>query len=166
MNSFGDLNRFVAAMFRFLFSACFMDCFAWYEMVRRFSLPIRSWVICVLAASLAQKASVEKECQIYNLIYEVSFPCLRVFSFSFYQEFLAAIQACMMNVAKDSYVFPDFTPKDDGSVKISWGKPITKSLSDEIDPRNLLQNCVLVQFWQLRAISNGKSCSRYNCPTS
>ncbi len=113
-----------------------------------------------------------------------------------------------MNVAKESYVFPNFTPKDDGSVKISWDKPmeqnqlrrylnnivennpllsvnislhsmrrggcffrvfeskekrfnfrelmawcrmadaktcceylITKSLSDEIDPRNLLQNC-------------------------
>ncbi|KAG9399724.1 hypothetical protein AC1031_011602 [Aphanomyces cochlioides] len=194
MDAFANLNPFVGSMYRFFFSACYFGCFRISEM-----LALTWSDVNLVAAKNShfvsirlrwhKKASVEKECQIYNLVDEQAFPCLRVCAF--YNDYVDKVRACIMNVAKDAFVFPQITGLVNGNVKLAglkqWNKItcavssmtfmrrggsfyrvfesperkfnfrelmawcrwtdvktcceylVTKSISDTIDPRNLLQ---------------------------
>ncbi|KAH9088434.1 hypothetical protein LEN26_019515, partial [Aphanomyces euteiches] len=83
-----------------------------------------------------KKASVEKECQIYNLVDEQAFPCLRVCTF--YNEYVDKVRCCIMNVAKDAFLFPQITALANGNVKIDWFKAmeqnyLRRQLNDIVD---------------------------------
>ncbi|RHZ19796.1 hypothetical protein DYB31_010363, partial [Aphanomyces astaci] len=107
MNSFGDLNPFVGTMFRFLFS-CYLGCFRisevlalrWPDLARAQS---EAGVHVSVRLRWHKKASVEQDCQIYNLVHEVTYPCLRVCGF--YDDYLSMVKATMMNVADNAVVF-------------------------------------------------------------
>ncbi|KAF0688550.1 Aste57867_19840 [Aphanomyces stellatus] len=130
MNSFGNLNPFVGAMFRFLFSTCYLGCFRISEV-----LALR-W--CDLARAQSEdgehvsvrlrwhkKASVEEDCQIYNLVDEMAYPCLRVCGF--YQDYLAMVKTTMMNVSDNAMVFPQVTRLHNGTIKVTWEKSMEQN---------------------------------------
>ncbi|ETV73058.1 hypothetical protein H257_12094 [Aphanomyces astaci] len=56
MNSFGDLNPLVGAMFRVLFSMCYLRCFRISEVLAlRWSDSVGAWRPCVSAFTVAQE---------------------------------------------------------------------------------------------------------------
>ncbi|KAG9415341.1 hypothetical protein AC1031_008779 [Aphanomyces cochlioides] len=116
MNALANYNRFVGCMLRFLFSACFMGCFRISEMLAL------KW--CDVAAGESdkgryvsirlrwhKKARVEKDCQVYHLVNETSFPCLRVYDF--FEEY---------NHQSEAFVFPHTTNPNNGTTIVDWFK--------------------------------------------
>ncbi|RHY47217.1 hypothetical protein DYB38_002078 [Aphanomyces astaci] len=130
MNSFGDLNPFVGTMFRFLFSMCYLGCFRisevlalrWPDLARAQS---EAGVHVSVRLRWHKKASVEQDCQIYNLVDEVTYPCLRVCGF--YDDYLSMVKATMMNVADNAVVFPQVTHQHNGTIKVSWDKAMEQN---------------------------------------
>ncbi|RHY83304.1 hypothetical protein DYB26_008752 [Aphanomyces astaci] len=125
VNSLAHLNPFMAVLLRFLLCACYLGCFRISEIfglrwcdVALVDLPGGQFVSVRLRWH--KKASVEKECQVYNLVDERAYPCLRVCGF--YNDYVNAIGATLMNVTKDAFVFPQVTCLINGSVKINWAK--------------------------------------------
>ncbi|RHZ33158.1 hypothetical protein DYB37_012946 [Aphanomyces astaci] len=109
VNSLAHLNPFMAELLRFVLCACYLGCFRINEMlglgwcdVALGDLPGGQFVSVRLRWH--KKASVEKECQVYNLVDERAYPCLRVCGF--YNEYVNAVGATLMNVTKDAFVFP------------------------------------------------------------
>ncbi|KAF0705570.1 hypothetical protein AaE_014461 [Aphanomyces astaci] len=130
MNSFGDLNPFVGTMFRFLFSMCYLGCFRISEVLAlRWSDLARAQSEAGVHVSVRlrwhKKASVEQDCQIYNLVDEVTYPCLRVCGF--YDDYLSMVKATMMNVADNAVVFPQVTHQHNGTIKVSWDKAMEQN---------------------------------------
>ncbi|KAH9155508.1 hypothetical protein LEN26_003287 [Aphanomyces euteiches] len=79
-----------------------------------------------------KKASVERECQVYHLVDEESYPCLRVCGF--YNDYVDKVRACNISMDKDIFVFPHFTKLHDGSIKLDWFKPVDqKQLRLQLD---------------------------------
>ena len=69
-----------------------------------------------------KKASVEKDCQVYHLVNEYSFPCLRVCGF--YDDYLEKIALTMMQTSNDAFVFPHTYLLSNGKIKVDWFKCI------------------------------------------
>ncbi|KAF0717367.1 Aste57867_2333 [Aphanomyces stellatus] len=131
VNSLAQLNTFMAAMLRFLLCACYLGCFRISEMLAL------KWSDVDLGDSPGghfvsvhlrwhKKASVEKECQVYNLVDEQAYPCLRVCGF--YDEYVNSVRATLMNVTKDSFVFPQVICLNGGSVKVNWAKAMEQKI--------------------------------------
>ncbi|KAH9146733.1 hypothetical protein AeRB84_009419 [Aphanomyces euteiches] len=109
MNSFGDLHPFLGAMFRFLFSVSYLGCFRisevlglkWCDVSRAVS---ENGPYVSVRLRWHKKASVEKECQVYNLVDEISYPCLRVCGF--HEEYVSSVTATITHVTDNAFVFP------------------------------------------------------------
>ncbi|KAH9086237.1 hypothetical protein LEN26_020332 [Aphanomyces euteiches] len=82
-----------------------------------------------------KKANVLEECQIYHLIDETAFPCLRVCLF--YEEYVSVIRASCVNINKDAFVFPAFNIESHGTPVVDWFKNL-----DQKHLRKLLQDMV------------------------
>ncbi|KAH9133988.1 hypothetical protein AeRB84_020112, partial [Aphanomyces euteiches] len=79
-----------------------------------------------------KKASVQRECQVYHLVDEESYPCLRFCGF--YNDYVDKVRACNISMDKDIFVFPHFTKLHDGSIKLDWFKPVDqKQLRLQLD---------------------------------
>ncbi|KAF0684306.1 Aste57867_23703 [Aphanomyces stellatus] len=83
-----------------------------------------------------KKASVEKECQVYHLFNEDSYPCLRVCGF--YEDYVEKVAVTLMQTPKDAFVFPHMTMLANGSVKVDWFKAteqnfVRRQLNDIVD---------------------------------
>ncbi|KAG9413010.1 hypothetical protein AC1031_016032 [Aphanomyces cochlioides] len=141
MNNFGDLNPFLGAMFRFLFSVCYLGCFRisevlslkWCDLSRAES-ETDSYVSVRLRWH--KKASVEKECQVYHLVDELSYPCLRVCGF--HQEYVSSVRASITSISDNGYVFPQVINLQYGGIKVCWDKAmeqnfLRRQLNDIVD---------------------------------
>ncbi|ETV80617.1 hypothetical protein H257_06141 [Aphanomyces astaci] len=104
INLFANHNPFVASMFQLLL-------LRWHK-----------------------KASVEKECQVYHLVDEVSYPCLRICTL--YEGYLDKVRQTQVNVSQVACVFPSLSNQYD-SVRVDWFKPL-----DQNYVRRLLQDLV------------------------
>ncbi|KAG9411522.1 hypothetical protein AC1031_017159 [Aphanomyces cochlioides] len=130
MNSFGDLNPFLGAMFRFLFSVCYLGCFRisevlslrWSDLSRAES---ENGPYVSVRLRWHKKASVEKECQIYHLVDELSFPCLRVCGF--HQDYVSAVRTAIIHMVDNAYVFPQIIGLQGGGIKVCWDKPMEQN---------------------------------------
>ncbi|RHY12997.1 hypothetical protein DYB36_007847 [Aphanomyces astaci] len=129
-NGFARLNSFVGAMFRCLFSCCYLGCFRIGEMLGL------KWGDVSLGKSAHgpyasvrlrwhKKASVEKECQVYHLVNEDSYPCLRVCGL--YEDYVDKIAATLMQTSKDAFVFPHVSMLPSGNVKVDWFKAMEQN---------------------------------------
>ncbi|ETV68370.1 hypothetical protein H257_15691 [Aphanomyces astaci] len=81
-----------------------------------------------------KKASVEKECQVYHLVDEASYPCLRICTL--YEGYLDKVRQTQVNVSQEACVFPSLSNQYD-SVRVDWFKPL-----DQNYVRRLLQDLV------------------------
>ncbi|ETV80635.1 hypothetical protein H257_06158 [Aphanomyces astaci] len=72
-----------------------------------------------------KKASVEKECQVYHLVNEDSYPCLRVCGL--YEDYVDKIAATLMQTSKDAFVFPHVSMLPSGNVKVDWFKAMEQN---------------------------------------
>ncbi|KAH9102343.1 hypothetical protein LEN26_002775 [Aphanomyces euteiches] len=131
MNLFAEHNPFVASMVQFLLSSCFLGCFRISEVLALKWTDVAMGVdehgkYISIRLRWHKKASVEKECQIYHLIDESLYPCLRICAL--YDGYLDRIRSTHMNVSKDSYVFPSYTLLQCGAVKLDWFKPLDQNI--------------------------------------
>ena len=140
MNGFSLLNPFLGAMYRFMISCCYLGCFRIGEMLAL------KWNDVALGKSenggyvsirlrCHKKASVEKDCQVYHLVNEYSFPCLRVCGF--YEDYLEKIALTMMQTSKVAFVFPHTYLLSNGKVKVDWFKCI-----EQIEVRRQLHDII------------------------
>ncbi|CAK4600700.1 unnamed protein product, partial [Aphanomyces euteiches] len=120
-------------MLRFLFSASYLGCIRISEVV--------SLIWCDVDFSKTdderfvtvwhKKASVEKDCQIYHLLNEASYPCLRVCDF--YEEYVKLVRLTIHNIPNGAYVFPQTTTVN-GGLRVDWFK--------QAEQRRILTNTV------------------------
>ncbi|KAF0733878.1 hypothetical protein Ae201684_009436 [Aphanomyces euteiches] len=130
MNSFGDLHPFLGAMFRFLFSVSYLGCFRisevlglkWCDVSRAVS---ENGPYVSVRLRWHKKASVEKECQVYNLVDEISYPCLRVCGF--HEEYVSSVTATITHVTDNAFVFPQVTNLHSSGIKVCWDKPMEQN---------------------------------------
>ncbi|CAK4212611.1 unnamed protein product, partial [Aphanomyces euteiches] len=105
MNCLSNLHPFLGSMLRLLFCGCFMGCFRISEM-----LNLRWNDVTIVEDDKGKylsvrlkwhkKANVLQECQIYHLIDETAFTCLRVCLF--YEEYVNLIRTSCVNINKDA----------------------------------------------------------------
>ena len=138
MNALANYNRFVGCMLRFLFSACFMGCFRISEMLALKWCDLttgetESGRYVSIRLRWHKKARVEKECQVYHLINEVSFPCLRVCDF--FEEYNHQVRLSCSNIQSDAFVFPHTTNPNNVTTKVDWFKQM-----EQMYLRRLLSN--------------------------
>ncbi|KAH9131640.1 hypothetical protein AeRB84_021714 [Aphanomyces euteiches] len=137
LNSLAKCNPFHGAMFRLLFSSAFIGCFRMGELLALKWNDVeygKAESGCYVSIRLRwhKKASVERECQVYHLVDEESYPCLRVCGF--YNDYVDKVRACNISMDKDIFVFPHFTKLHDGSIKLDWFKPVDqKQLRLQLD---------------------------------
>ncbi|KAG9405384.1 hypothetical protein AC1031_004492 [Aphanomyces cochlioides] len=117
-------------MFRFLFSVCYLGCFRisevlslrWSDLSRAES---ENGPYVSVRLRWHKKASVEKECQIYHLVDELSFPCLRVCGF--HQDYVSAVRTAIIHMVDNAYVFPQIIGLQGGRIKVCWDKPMEQN---------------------------------------
>ncbi|KAH9133727.1 hypothetical protein AeRB84_020241, partial [Aphanomyces euteiches] len=124
IDAFAPMNHFVATMLRFLFSASYLGCFRIIEVLSLKCVMLR-W---------HKKASVEKDCQIYHLLNEASYPCLRVCDF--YEEYVKLVRLTIHNIPNGAYVFPQTTAIN-GGLRVDWFKQ-----AEQMWLRRILTNTV------------------------
>ncbi|KAF0683730.1 Aste57867_24240 [Aphanomyces stellatus] len=100
INGLSGLYPFVGALLRLL-SAAILGCF-------RISV-----------------ANVEEDCQIYHLVDETSYPCLRVCTF--HDEYLAVLRSSGVNLSTSAFVFPNFTFQQGGVPRVDWHRALDQS---------------------------------------
>jgi integrase len=130
LNSLSSLHPFVGALLRLLLVVGFVGCFRICEVLglrwndvqlvsddkgRYLSVRLR-W---------HKKANVEEDCQVYHLIDETSFPCLRVCGF--HDEYMAKLRDCCLNLTKNAFVFSNFDLQQGGVPRIDWFRSLEQS---------------------------------------
>jgi integrase len=83
MNAFSALHPFVGAMYRFMFSAAYLGCFRMGEVLNLTWDDVsihndEKGKYVSVRLRWHKKAHVESACQIYHLVDEIAFPCLKV----------------------------------------------------------------------------------------
>ncbi|ETV96638.1 hypothetical protein H310_10329 [Aphanomyces invadans] len=130
MNSLAHLHPFLGAMLRLLLAVGFIGCFRTSEVLalrwndveivgddrgRYLSVRLR-W---------HKKANVEEDCQVYHLVDETTFPCLRVCGF--YDEYLSKVRAAGVNINSSTFVFPNFVSPQSGVPKVEWSRGLDQA---------------------------------------
>ncbi|KAF0706389.1 hypothetical protein As57867_006745, partial [Aphanomyces stellatus] len=85
-----------------------------------------------------KKASVQSECQVYHLIDEKSFPCLRVRGM--FSDYLGFVRRASPNLATKSFVFPAYTSETNGTPKLNWYKHLDQN-NVRLFVKNFVQKC-------------------------
>ncbi|KAF0694265.1 Aste57867_14860 [Aphanomyces stellatus] len=130
VNSFSSYHLFVGAMYRFLFCASYLGCFRISEMLNL------TWDdVALMRDGESQyvsirlrwhkKASVQGECQVYHLIDEKSFPCLRVCAL--FTDYLDLVKQASPNLASKAVVFPAFVIESSGVPRLNWYKHLDQN---------------------------------------
>ncbi|RLO08417.1 hypothetical protein DYB28_001001 [Aphanomyces astaci] len=120
MNSLAHLHPFIGAMLRLLLAVAFTGCFRRYLSVRL------RW---------HKKANVEEDCQVYHLVDETTFPCLRVCGF--YDEYIAKVRSSGVNISSSTFVFPNFVDQQSGIPRVDWNRGL-----DQANLRRILVDVV------------------------
>ncbi|KAH9168422.1 hypothetical protein AeNC1_017922, partial [Aphanomyces euteiches] len=130
INSFAKMDPFVGAMYRLLFSGCYLGCFRISEM-----LALKWSDVChvqdesgdYLSVRLRwhKKASVDKECQVYNLVDEIAVPCLKICGM--FSDYISMTRSLAVNVPNDAFLFPNLSHQSNGHVKLDWFKSIEQN---------------------------------------
>ncbi|RHZ30041.1 hypothetical protein DYB37_011674 [Aphanomyces astaci] len=123
MNGLSVLHPFVGSLLRLLLPVAFLGCFRMSEVLNLRHNDVQlvsdgSGRYLSVRLRWHKKANVEEDCQIYHLIDETSYPCLRVCTF--YDEYLATLRASGANVASSAFVFPNFTIQQGGVPRVDW----------------------------------------------
>ncbi|RHY14623.1 hypothetical protein DYB36_004968 [Aphanomyces astaci] len=180
MNGLSGLHPFVGSLLRLLLPVAFLGCYRISEVLnlRRNDVQLvsnGSGRYLSVRLRWHKKVNVEEDCQIYHLIDETSYPCLRVCTF--HDEYLATLRASGSNVASSAFVFPSFTIQQGGVPRGLASGPGTVDaqeadlrdrqcntepshrLSNEIDPRNLLRTGATLQRmqWTGTEVASGAS---------
>ncbi|CAK4324077.1 unnamed protein product, partial [Aphanomyces euteiches] len=139
IDAFAPMNHFVATMLRFLFSASYLGCFRISEVLSLKSCDVdfsKTGDERFVSVRLRwhKKASVEKDCQIYHLLNEASYPCLRVCDF--YEEYVKLVRLTIHNIPNGAYVFPQTTAIN-GGLRVDWFKQ-----AEQMRLRRILTNTV------------------------
>ena len=130
MNSFASYHTFLAAMYRFMLCTCFLGCFRISEVLslRWNDVALRdddNGKFVYVRLRWHKKASVEKDSQIYHLVDECSYPCLRVCGM--FEDYLAKVRQACINFSQDAFVFPNVMMLQTGIPKIDWFKHIEQN---------------------------------------
>ncbi|RHY14437.1 hypothetical protein DYB36_004799 [Aphanomyces astaci] len=130
MNGLSVLHPFVGSLLRLLLPVAFLGCFRMSEVLnlRRNDVQLvsdGSGRYLSVRLRWHKKANVEEDCQIYHLIDETSYPCLRVCTF--YDEYLATLRASGANVASSAFVFPNFTIQQGGVPRVDWHRALEQT---------------------------------------
>ncbi|KAF0690517.1 Aste57867_18107 [Aphanomyces stellatus] len=105
------MHPFVGSMLRLLLSVGFLGCFRISEVLNlRYNdvQLVSDGAGRYLSVRLRwhKKANVEEDCQIYHLVDEMTYTCLRVCTF--FEEYLTALRAAGVNLSNTAFVFPNF----------------------------------------------------------
>jgi integrase len=130
MNSLSSYHLFMGSLYRVLFSGCFLGCFRISEMLNL------TWDdVSLMKDDKGQylsvrlrwhkKASVDMDCQVYHLVDELSFPCLKICVF--FQDYLEILKKGSPNLSERAYVFPSFAFTTDGLMKVNWYKKLEQN---------------------------------------
>jgi integrase len=131
IDSFHELGSFTGAMYRFLYCACFLGCFRISEMLnlKWNDVGVRKddkGEYVSIRLKWHKKASVESECQIYNLVDEKAIACLRVCGF--FGDYIEVIKRNgSPNFNENSFVFPAINLKKNGKVMVNWYKQLDQT---------------------------------------
>ncbi|RQM26006.1 hypothetical protein B5M09_013336 [Aphanomyces astaci] len=120
MNSLAHLHPFVGDMLRLL-AVAFICCFRVSEV-----LALRWNDVDIVGDAKGRylsvrlrwhkKANVEEDCQVYHLVDETTFPCLRVCGF--YDEYIAKVRSAGVNISSSTFVFPNFVDQQYGVPRV------------------------------------------------
>ncbi|KAH9140505.1 hypothetical protein AeRB84_015274 [Aphanomyces euteiches] len=180
MNAFAVYHPFVGALYRFMFCGCFLGCFRISEMLNLRWNDVdlgndENGQYLSVRLRWHKKASVEDDCQIYHLVDEKSYPCLKICGL--YSDYLDVLQKSCSQISQDAFVFPHYTMLANGILSclqeavqntpylpigislhsmrrgcnffrvFEWSDAktlceylVTRSISNEIDPRILLHS--------------------------
>ncbi|RHY38157.1 hypothetical protein DYB25_014190, partial [Aphanomyces astaci] len=122
VNSLSTSHHFVGAMYRFLLSASYLGCFRISEMLNLTwdDVAIKNdgdSQYVSIRLRWHKKASVQSDCQIYHLVDEKSFPCLRVCGL--FGDYVNFVKRASPNLATKSFVFPAYTIEANGTPKLN-----------------------------------------------
>jgi integrase len=123
MNSFAIYPMFIGSMYRFLFSACFIGCFRISEMLNLTWDDIalkqdENFSYVSIRLRWHKKASVQDDCQVYSLVDEESYPCLRVCSM--FNDYKRLVRSLSCNLSTNAFVFPRVALLRTGQVRVDW----------------------------------------------
>ncbi|RHZ10725.1 hypothetical protein DYB37_011237, partial [Aphanomyces astaci] len=130
MNGLSGLHPFVESLLRLLLPVAFLGCYRISEVLnlRRNDVQLvsdGSGRYLSVRLRWHKKPKVEEDCQIYHLIDETSYPCLRVCTF--HDEYLATLRASGSNVVSSVFVFPSFTIQQGGVPRVDWHRALEQS---------------------------------------
>ncbi|KAF0708270.1 hypothetical protein AaE_013279 [Aphanomyces astaci] len=130
VNSLSTSHLFVGAMYRFLLSASYLGCFRISEMLNLTwdDVAIKNdgdSQYVSIRLRWHKKASVQSDCQIYHLVVEKSFPCLRVCGL--FGDYVNFVKRASPNLATKSFVFPAYTIEANGTPKLNWYKHLDQN---------------------------------------
>ncbi|KAF0715860.1 hypothetical protein AaE_011245 [Aphanomyces astaci] len=72
-----------------------------------------------------KKASVQSDCQIYHLVDEKSFTCLRVCGL--FSDYVGLVNRASPNLASKSFVFSAYTLESSGTPRLNWYKRLDQN---------------------------------------
>ncbi|ETW06384.1 hypothetical protein H310_02657 [Aphanomyces invadans] len=130
MNGLSGYHPFVGSLVRLLLAAGFLGCFRISEVLNLRVNDVQlgsdsSGRYLSIRLRWHKKANVEEDCQIYHLVDEKSYPCLRVCAF--YDEYLASLRASGVNLVSSAFVFPNFVLLDGGVPRVDWQRPLEQA---------------------------------------
>ncbi|RLO02112.1 hypothetical protein DYB28_013081, partial [Aphanomyces astaci] len=140
LNALSSFHPFVGTMVRLALVVGFIGCFRISEV-----LGLRWNDIQLVDDNKGQylsvrlrwhkKANVEEDSQVYHLVDETTFPCLRVCAF--HDDYISKLRECCVNVPKNAYVFPNFVMLHGGVPRVDWCRAL-----EQTTLRNLIREVV------------------------
>ena len=130
MNSFAKYHRFVGCMYRFLLCGCYLGCFRISEKLALTWSDLEQYKdehgnYVTIRMRWHKKANVEKDCQVYILVDENSFPCLKICGI--FDDYIAVIRALGFNIPSDSFAFPNVSVLHNRNIEVDWCKHIEQN---------------------------------------
>ncbi|ETV71860.1 hypothetical protein H257_12993 [Aphanomyces astaci] len=112
LNALSSFHPFVGTMVRLALVVGFIGCF---RISQYLSVRLR-W---------HKKANIEEDSQVYHLVDDTTFPCLRVCAF--HDDYISKLRECCVNVPKNSYVFPNFVMLHGGVPRVDWCRALEQT---------------------------------------
>ncbi|KAG9416718.1 hypothetical protein AC1031_001101 [Aphanomyces cochlioides] len=130
MNALSDLHPFVGSLLRLLLAIAFLGCFRISEVLNLRSNDVQlvsdgSGRYLSVRLRWHKKANVEEDCQIYHLVDETTYPCLRVCAF--HEEYLGTLRSSGVNLTSSAFVFPNFVFQQGGVPRVDWQRALEQT---------------------------------------
>ncbi|KAF0704738.1 hypothetical protein AaE_014784 [Aphanomyces astaci] len=77
-----------------------------------------------------KKANVEEDCQIYHLVDETTYPCLRVCTF--HEEYLSTLRASGANLSSTAFVFSNFIFQHGSDPRVDWQRALEQKVLGKV----------------------------------